>query len=105
MNQILAQAENQRVDAMKRKENNLACEKMQTEASQKREQALMKIKAESDEATRKREQLFMDHKLKRQKMLVDAQTALNQEKMKTDINKEIASLEAFERRELEFQQL
>jgi len=65
----------------------------------------MKIKAESDEATSKREQLFMDHELKRQKMLLDAQTALNQEKMKTDINKEIASLEAFERRELEFQQL
>lgn len=78
---------------------------MQIEASQKREQALMKIKAESDEATSKREQLFMDHELKRQKMLLDAQTALNQEKMKTDINKEIASLEAFERRELEFQQL
>jgi len=75
------------------------------EASQKREQALMKMKTDSDEATRKIEQLFMEHELKCQKMLVDANTALSQEKLKADMNKEIASLEAFERRELEFQQL
>ena len=38
-------------------------------------------------------------------MLVEANTALSQEKLKADMNKEIASLQAFERRELEFQQL
>jgi len=75
------------------------------EASQKREQALMKMKTDSDEAIRKIEQLFMEHELKCQKMLVDANTALSQKKLKADMNKEIASLEAFERRELEFQQL
>jgi len=38
-------------------------------------------------------------------MLVDVQTVLNQEKIKADTTKKIASLEAFGRRELEFQQL
>jgi len=38
-------------------------------------------------------------------MLLDANTALNHEKIKADTTKEMASLEALERRELEFQQL
>jgi len=38
-------------------------------------------------------------------MLLDANTALNQEKIKADTTTEMASLEALERRELEFQQL
>jgi len=80
-------------------------EKVQIEVSQKREQALLRLKTESDEATRKREHLFLENELKRRKMLLDANTALNQEKIKADSTKEMASLEAFERRELEFQQL
>ena len=86
---------------MKREELALAREQMLVrmkaeteEASQKREQALWKEKAESDEATRKREQFFMEHELKRQ-----------QEKLKADMHREIANLEAIERRETEFQQL
>jgi len=133
MNQILAQAEVQRVEAkqreeaqraearqreeaqraeaMKREELALAREQMLArmkaeaeEASQKREQALRKEKAEADEATRKREQLFMEHELKRQKVMVDANTSL-QQKLKADMHREIANLEAIERREAEFQQL
>ena len=38
-------------------------------------------------------------------MLVDANTTLLQEKLKMDVNKEVANLEAVERREAEFQQL
>ena len=41
-----------------------------------RELMLAKMKAESDDATRKREQLFMEHELKRQKVLVEANTTL-----------------------------
>jgi len=132
MNQILAQAEVQRVEAkqreeaqraearqreeaqraeaMKREELALAREQMLArmkaeaeEASQKREQALRKEKAEADEATRKREQLFMEHELKRQKVMVDATPS--PEKLKADMHREIANLEAIERREAEFQQL
>jgi len=73
------------------------------EAHQKREQDLMKMKSDADVATQKREQLFMDHELKR--MLVKAHSAVQQERLKADMNREIASLEVFERRELEFQQL
>jgi len=69
------------------------------------EQMLAKMKAESDDATRKREQLFMEHELKRQKVLVEANTTLQQEKMRADKSREIANLEAMERREAEFQQL
>ena len=47
----------------------------------------------------------MEHKLKRQKMLVDANTTLLQEKLKMDVNREVANLEALERREAEFEQL
>jgi len=65
---------------------------------------MRKEKAEAHEATRKREQLFMEHKLKRQKMLVDANTTLQQEKLKMDVNREVANLEALERRETEFHQ-
>ena len=79
---------------MKRKELALA-----------REQMLAKVKAESDEATRKREQLFMEHELKRQKVLVEDNTTLQQQKLKADKNREIANLEAIERKESEFQQL
>ena len=46
------------------------------EASQKREQALRRERAEADEATRKREQLYMEHELKRQKVMVEANTTL-----------------------------
>ena len=38
-------------------------------------------------------------------MLVDANTTLLQEKLKMDVNREVANLEALERREAEFQQL
>jgi len=74
-------------------------------ANQKREQALLKLKMDSDETTRKREHLFLEKELKRQKMLLDANTALNHVKIKADNTKEMVSLEALERRELEFQQL
>ena len=74
------------------------------EANQKREQDLIKMKADADESTKKREQLFMEHELKRQKMIVEAHSAVQQERLKADMNREIASLEVFERRELEFQQ-
>jgi len=40
-----------------------------------------------------------------QKVLVDANTTLQQEKLKADMNREIANLEAIEKREAEFQQL
>ena len=80
-------------------------EKAQIEANQKKEQALRKEKAEADEASRRGEQLFMEHELKRQKMLVDANTTLQPEKLKMDVNRELANLEALERRETEFRQL
>jgi len=126
-NQILAQAKMQRASAEKREEAqraealkreemliqakmnadqlNADREKVQVEASQKTELALLKLKTESDETTRKREHLFLENELKRQKLLLDANTALNQEKIKANTTKELASLEALERRELEFQQL
>jgi len=47
----------------------------------------------------------MEHELKRQKVLVEANTTLQQEKMRADKNREIANIEAIERREAEFQQL
>jgi len=80
-------------------------EKAQLEATQYRERARLEVKADSDEASRRREQLFMEHELKRQKMLVDANTTLQQEKLKMDVNREVANLEALERRETEFHQL
>jgi len=40
----------------------------------------------------------MEHELKRQKMLVDANTTLQQEKLKINVNREVANLEALERR-------
>jgi len=46
----------------------------------------------------------MEHELKRQKMIVEAHSAVQQERLKADMNREIASLEVFEKRELEFQQ-
>ena len=88
------EAQAQRAEAMKREELALA-----------REQMLAKMKAETDEATRKREQLFMEHELKRQKVLVEANTTIQQEKLKADKNREIANLVAIERREAEFQKL
>ena len=63
------------------------------------------MKAEAEEGTRKREQLFMEHELKRKKMLVEANTSLQHEKWKINMDREIAKLEAIERRELEFQHL
>jgi len=47
----------------------------------------------------------MEHELKRKKMLVDANTTLQQEKLKMGVNREVGNLEALERREAEFQQL
>jgi len=70
-------------------------EKAQIEANQKREQAQLEV-------TQNREQLLMQHELKRQKMLVDANTTLL---LKMDVNREVANLEALERREAEFEQL
>jgi len=80
-------------------------EKAQLEATQYRERARLEVKADSDEASRRREQLFMEHELKRQKMLVDANATLQQEKLKMGVNREVANLEALERRETEFHQL
>ena len=88
------EAQAQRAEAMKREELALA-----------REQMLAKMKGETDEATRKREQLFVEHELKRQKVLVEANTTIQQEKLKADKNREIANLVAIERREAEFQKL
>ena len=110
------EAQAQRAEAIKREELLIQMkiateqasadrEKVQLEATQYREQAWLKVKADSDEASRKREQLFMEHELKRQKMLVDANTTLQQEKLKMDVNREVANLEALERRETEFHQL
>jgi len=44
----------------------------------------------------------MEHELKRQQVLVEANTTLQHEKLKADKNREIANLEAIERREAEF---
>ena len=78
-----------RTEAIKRDEMSLAREQMMAkmkadteEASQRREQALRKEKADADEATRKREQLYMEHELKRQKVMVEANTTLQQERAK-----------------------
>jgi len=49
------------------------------EASLRREQAVRKEKADADEATRKREQLYMEHELKRQRVMVEANTTLRGE--------------------------
>jgi len=128
-NQILAQAEAQRAEALKREEAQrleaqilrseairreelaLAREQIMAkmkadteEASQRREQALRKEKAEADEATRKREQLYMEHELKRQKEMVEANTTLQQERVKADVHREVAHMEALERRQAEFRQ-
>jgi len=80
-------------------------EKAQLEVTQYSEHTWLKVKADSDKASRRREQLFMEHELKRQKMLVDANTTLQKEKLKMDVNREVANLEALERRETEFHQL
>ena len=74
LNNVLPQAEAQRADAKQRKE-------MLIQIKIATEQALRKEKAEADEATRKREQLFMDHELKRHKVLVEANTTLQQAKV------------------------
>ena len=74
------------------------------EASQQREQALRKEKTDAEEATRKREQLYMEHELKRQKVMVEANTILQQERVKTDVHREVAHMEAHERKETEFRQ-
>ena len=69
------------------------------QASQRREQALRKEKTDAEEATRKREQLYMEHELKRQKVMVEANTILQQERIKTDVHREVAHMEALERRD------
>ena len=70
-----------RTEAIRREEMSLAREQMMAkmkadtdETSQKREQALRKEKVDTEEATRKREQLYMEHELKRQKVMVEANT-------------------------------
>jgi len=68
-----------------------------------REQMLVKMKTEADEASCKREQFYMDHEFKRQKLIFDCNTAVQQEKIKSDSHREIACMEVMERRELEFQ--
>ena len=97
--------EAQKADALKRDEINLV-----------REQLLVQLKMEADknnsereqmqaELNQKREQSFMEHELKRQKLIIDANSSIQLERVKQDSHKEIANLEALERRELEFQQL
>ena len=46
----------------------------------------------------------MEHELKRQKVMVEANTVLQQERIKTDVHREVAHMEALERRETEFRQ-
>jgi len=47
----------------------------------------------------------MEHELKRQKLIIAANSSIQLERVKQDSHREIANLEALERRELEFQQL
>ena len=100
-----------RTEAIRREELALAREQMMAkmkadteEASQRRVQALRKEKAEADEATRKHEQLYMEHELKRQKVMVEANTTLQQERVKADVHREVAHTKGRERREAEFRQ-
>ena len=60
----------------------------------RREQTLRKEKADADEATRKHEQLYMEHELKRQKVMVEANTTLQQERVKAGVYREVAHMEA-----------
>jgi len=46
----------------------------------------------------------MEHELKRQKVMVEANTTLQQERVKADVHREVAHMEALERREAEFRQ-
>jgi len=46
----------------------------------------------------------MEHELKRQKVMVEANTTLQQERVKADVHREVAHMEALERRETEFRQ-
>jgi len=46
----------------------------------------------------------MEHELKRQKVMVEANTTLQQERVKADVHTEVAHMEALERREAEFRQ-
>jgi len=46
----------------------------------------------------------MEHELKRQKVTVEANTNLQQERVKADVHRVVAHMEALERREAEFRQ-
>ena len=116
LNQIVNQNEAIRADAKMREERAEKREKAQIEVAEKREenirnenlvreQMLVKMKTEADEASCKREQFYMDHEFKRQKLIFDSNTVIQQEKIKSDSHREIACMEVMERRELEFQQL
>ena len=48
--------------------------------------------------------LYMEHLHKRQKVMVEANTTLQQERVKADVHREVAHMEALERREAEFRQ-
>jgi len=103
--QMMAKMKADTEEASQKREQALRKEKADTEeASLRRKQALRKKKAEADEATRKREQLYMEHELKRQKVMVEANTTLQQERVKADVHREVAHMEALEKREAEFRQ-
>jgi len=90
---------------MKREELALTREQMLIQMKIATERASADREKAQLEVTQYMEQLLMEHELKRQKMLVDANTTLLREKLKMDVNREVANLEALERREAEFQQL
>ena len=46
----------------------------------------------------------MEHELKRQKVMTEANTSLQQERIKADVHREVAHMEALERKEAEFRQ-
>ena len=113
---IRAQAEIQRVEAKQREEAQRAEAQALRADAMKREELLIQMKITAEQAsadrekaqlevTQYREQLLVEHELKRQKMLVDANTTLQQEKLKMDVNRDVANLEVLERRETEFHQL
>jgi len=113
---IRAQAEIQRVEAKQREEAQRAEAQALRADAMKREELLIQMKITTEQAsadrekaqlevTQYREQLLVEHELKRQKMLVDANTTLQQEKLKMDVNRDVANLEVLERRETEFHQL
>jgi len=110
------EAQNLRAEALKREEaQRMEAQILRTEAIRReemslaREQMMAKMKADTEEASLKREQALRKEKveadeLKRQKVMVEANTTLQQERVKADVHREVAHMKALERREAEFRQ-